>query len=204
MNQYSFKVADDFSTNSVPETKQIVRGLGYAALMAAEFHVFNDSAGAGAIKVQMVRVTTPMRVPSSLGYSADGTLIGGASVATQTMVDNQRTAELQNQERAIVNQGDFIVAMVPTGSDVSAEMVFQRSFNVNGGSIVFGTASQTAQQGVYATPFSSAKAFVNFGTLQVERGVAGNAPVVVVPETAPVAVTNINPDNLPTAPTNRF
>jgi len=195
MNQYLIQGDSTIAALSVPECKTLSRMLGYCALMGAEFHLDPTvTNGSLPVKSGRIRAVTPMRLPSDLSVGLAGLQWGPADDVAQLMLaDNQATMELQNQERAIVNQGDFVCAVLPTGSTVSDQLVVSQTMNWPGGTVVFGTASQSAQEGVYDTPFSAAKAFTNFGSLTNIRGLVGAGTAApVLPSTgsgSPVPAT---------------
>lgn len=185
MNQYSFKVKDDLSGANPPDAKAVAVALGYAALGAADFRVEYDPVN----EVYGVTVVMPTRIPPNV--------VGAASLAPgiMTLADNNLTQELTNQQRVVVRQGDFICVVWHGAYDPSSELVMQRSIIMKSGSgIAFGFASQSAEMGIYDTPFSAAMAHANFGPIVV-RG--NEQPVEVATEpSAPSPVPIIRTANI--------
>lgn len=199
MNQYFAKV-DDPSTYSSSEAKALSRILGYMALTASEFHVTCDiKAGTPPALSNWVgiRTTNALRIPSSVmtGKVVQVGPAGNETLVAITCEDNQLTQQAANQERAMVNQGDFICAICAPGVSVSDQLIIERVVPLlGGGTAVFGTASQTAENGVYQTPFSTAQAYTNFGPLVTIAGLAGGAnPALPVVPPAPVAPVPVSP-----------
>lgn len=176
MNQYVFSMGSPAAMTAA-QLKRAVACYGYCALMGAEFHHMFGSTGASANKVMNTRATVPMRLPSYLGVGKTPANIDGAGecMVMLSVMDAQATQELNNMERAIVNQGDFVAALLAPGVSVDNELVNSTSLAFdNGYTIVFGQASQSAQDGVYQTPFATAMAYVNFGSLTSIQGLVNN------------------------------
>lgn len=195
MNQYSIVVLGDISDATVGDMKRIAAILGYCAVMGAEFEVNLTSGmvGAEAVFGQSIRATAPLRLPSyiSLGatYEAIFEDAKGSVHAQLTAADQQASAQLANLERAIVNQGDFIAAIVDEGTSIDSQLLNSTIIAFGGKTrLVLGTASQSAQQGVYETPFSEARAYVNFGSLANVAGLVTNAAPLPVEQFTAIPV----------------
>lgn len=183
------------------DAKQACRVLGLLALMGSEFDVLVTAYLPGEATPDSVlyRVTHPLRLPFADNIAINVTGFLSSLVSRDSMM----TQQIQNVERAIVNQGDFIAAIASSGVDLSSQLV--SAFQIVGAGqqvLWIGTASQSAQQGVYETPFSDAVAFVNFGALPTSAGGLGaTTPVVVVPSAPPVQTVDRN--SVPMAPERR-
>lgn len=190
MNQYSFLIGD-LSALTNDEKKLACRIFGYMALGSAN-GMFSHEQGANSIPPTEFVATAqmPFRLPSFLDVDTIGVELAGKGYAVRSVTDQQSTVELNNMERAIVNQGDFVCALVDKSKSINDQLLNAVEFSLIGGlKFVCGRASQTAEQGVYQTPFSQADAFVNFGSLTSVQGLVNNGtplPPVQLP-TAPVA-----------------
>lgn len=190
MNQYSFLIGD-LSALSADEKKLACRIFGYMALGSSN-GTFSHEQGHNTIPPSEFVSTAqmPFRLPSFLNVDTTGIDLAGKGYAVRAVTDQQSTVELNNMERAIVNQGDFVCALVDTSKSINDQLLNAVEFTLVGGlKFVVGIASQTAEQGVYQTPFSQADAFINFGSLTSVQGLVNNGtplPPVQRP-TAPVA-----------------
>jgi len=171
--------------------------MGLLALMSSEFDIWVTAYnGSGDVDGVELRVTHPLRLPFADNIAIEATDFQLSLVAK----DSNMTSQIQNVERAIVNQGDFIAALAGTGVDLSSQLVNAFQLIGPGGQTLWiGTASQSAQQGVYETPFSAADGFVNFGALPTSgQGVNTGSPVVIVPSSP--GVVTVDRNNMPMAP----
>lgn len=189
MNQYSVHVEGDISGLAGPDIEKLTKIFGYMAVMASEFDVnIATPREEGSDNPRTIRATTPLRLPGYLAVTGtEGLLVAPAGLVMYaiTSEDRQASAELANLERAIVNQGDFIAAIVSINDSIDAQLLNSTVYRIGKGTnLVLGVASQTAQMGVYETPFSAAMAYVNFGSLRNVGGLISNS--------APVTVAQVN------------
>lgn len=199
MNQTYISWNNKLSTK--PDGLAAARFMGLLALMGSEFDttvVAWDTPVATPIAIG-IRVTHPLRLPFANNLNVQGDDFQLALI----VADSTMTQQIQNVERAIVNQGDFISAIANGAVDLSSQLV--NAFQIegpDGQKLWIGTASQSAQQGVYETPFADALAYVNFGALPTSgQGIGATTPVVVVPPAPPVQTIDRN--SVPMAPERR-
>lgn len=185
MNQYYVQVA---KVPTGANIKAMARTLGLLALTSREFEVEADfGTFSGAQVGARIRQTGAWRLPSTVGGSGGMFFAPDNSYAVQlTDGDTTFTQQVQNVERAIVQQGNFIAALAAKGVDLSDQLVSARVFNLKDDGpdtlvLWIGMASQSAQDGIYDTPFSTALGFVNFGTLQVSEAQPLAEPVLPAP-----------------------
>jgi len=203
MNQYVFLSGSKSDGWSAADAKKVSQVLGYMALMGQEFAVTSFPSALGVVDQTIVRAATPFRMPSYLAVTPGGGFVGtiaNATLIALSVADAQASQQLNNMERAQVNQGDFCCVVCPVDVSVDDQLVnstavYMGCGSVNGGATVyFGQASQTAQQGTYQNPFlnNGALAFTNFGSLTSIAGlVAGGAAPVLpqLPQGTPVPAT---------------
>jgi len=123
-------------------------------------------------------ITSRWRLPSSLmppsmGATSSGTVAysaGGAIFGVTLALDDKSSNTVSGVDRPIVTKGCGIVAYVPAGVDISDELDAQVIIPVcNGQNLVIGTAIQTAMDGTYPNPFSSAWAHAICGGTGLEQ-----------------------------------
>jgi len=140
----------------------------------------NATAGNPAVEIQMVskyRLDSAL-MPASMGATTSGTLYtaGGAIWGAAVALDDKCSEILEALDAPIVTRGCGIVAYVPAGTTLSSQLTDQIVVPVcNGQQLIIGRAKQTAQDGTYATPFSTAWAYGIFGARTIET--VTNMPV---------------------------
>lgn len=118
---------------------------------------------------------TDRRLPRSLEIGQLESITGG-SVRALVSEDNGSDLIVQNLDRPIVQRGNLIVAI--SFVDVSAQlenylsMVVGNDATLGNLMLYIGTATASAQEGVYDVPFSDAIAIANLGN-------STNVPIVV-------------------------
>lgn len=133
-------------------------------------YVSTNAAAANAA-VEIV-IDSPYRLdqdlmPATMGATTSGTITysAGAGICGVTLaLDNECGTIVYDVDRPVVTEGCGIVAYAPAGVSLSSQLSSMVSIPVcNGQNLIIGRANQTAVQGVYDDPFSTAWAFGIFG-----------------------------------------
>jgi len=181
MNHYRFEIQgipkDTADAPANAACTKLARVLGLA-MLGSDFHAVGMGWNEANKRTRTFEFQTRFRFPSTIDAPSDwvGRVYNDAgnqlvAAGNRSMEDEQCTTVLNNQDKAVVDAGDFICAILPPGADVSNElssMLAVPVLDVNQvptvfGYVVFGIANTTARDGVYQTPFAAACGYANFG-----------------------------------------